>query len=102
MTSNKCRDNKLGGVEGFKTPVLAHFDPPHDTRAPLSSSDPTPMVVRLRRGCSGYRVGWWGVAHGAEYAFLPQVLVKKVEMLELKISPAKEKKKHGSDFVWRY
>jgi len=70
-----ARDNKLGGVEGFKTPVLAHFDPPHDTRAPLSSSDPTPMVVRLRRGCSGYRVGWWGVAHGAEYAFLPQVLV---------------------------
>ena len=32
------RDNKLGGVEGSKTPVLAHFDPPHEPHASAVST----------------------------------------------------------------
>ena len=52
------RDNKLGGVEGSKTPVVANFDPPHEPHAPLSSSDPTPpWWCTFVEGVVG--IDWW-------------------------------------------
>ena len=77
--SRAHRDKKLGGVEGSKTPVLTHFDPPHESHAPLLSSDPTPtMVVHLRRGRSGYRLegsGPWRRVCIREHAYLLVVFV---------------------------
>ena len=54
----RARDNKLGGVEGSKTPVVANFDPPHEPHAPLSSSDPTPpWWCTFVEGVVG--IDWW-------------------------------------------
>ena len=48
LCRSRCRDNKLGGVEGSKTPVLAHFDPPHEPQhATLQLFDS--MINRLAR-----------------------------------------------------